>query len=162
MNDQDPSASSENRLSETDSSLTLRGLSSGAGGARLGGERETRQKTSEPKPVKIVLRIEAVESQLANAVQPSIETPAPALPQSPPSPTRQENEPQQIPARMLNEFVYCQRLFYYEFVEGVFVESVDTLRGDPALTPRSIERGPVEATSSVRCPRRIERHSALN
>jgi len=30
---------------------------------------------------------------------------------------------------MLNEFVYCQRLFYYEFVEGVFVESVDTLRG---------------------------------
>ena len=34
-----------------------------------------------------------------------------------------------IPARMLNEFVYCPRLFYYEFVEGVFVESADTLRG---------------------------------
>jgi len=31
---------------------------------------------------------------------------------------------------MLNEFVYCQRLFYYEFVESVFVESVDTARGD--------------------------------
>ncbi|MFZ2642817.1 MAG: CRISPR-associated endonuclease Cas1 [Verrucomicrobiia bacterium] len=30
---------------------------------------------------------------------------------------------------MLNEFVYCPRLFYYEFVEGVFVESADTLRG---------------------------------
>jgi len=29
----------------------------------------------------------------------------------------------------MNEFIYCQRLFYYEFVEGVFVESVDTLRG---------------------------------
>lgn len=42
---------------------------------------------------------------------------------------RAEAEPQQIPARMMNEFVYCQRLFYYEFVEGVFVESVDTLRG---------------------------------
>jgi CRISPR-associated protein Cas1 len=38
-------------------------------------------------------------------------------------------EYQPIPARMLNEFVYCQRLFYYEFVEGVFVESADTLRG---------------------------------
>src|SRR5207247_9370179 len=38
-----------------------------------------------------------------------------------------ENGP--IPARMLNEFVYCERLFYYEFVEGVFVESADTLRG---------------------------------
>ena len=30
---------------------------------------------------------------------------------------------------MLNEFVYCPRLFYYEFVESVFVESVDTVRG---------------------------------
>jgi len=31
---------------------------------------------------------------------------------------------------MMNEFVYCQRLFYYEFVEGVFVENADTLRGE--------------------------------
>ncbi len=30
---------------------------------------------------------------------------------------------------MLNEFVYCQRLFYYEYVEGIFIESSDTLRG---------------------------------
>jgi CRISPR-associated protein Cas1 len=34
-----------------------------------------------------------------------------------------------LPARMLNEFVYCPRLFYYEFVESVFVQSADTLRG---------------------------------
>ena len=34
-----------------------------------------------------------------------------------------------IPARMLNEFVYCSRLFYYEHVEGVFLENADTLRG---------------------------------
>ncbi|MDB6031542.1 MAG: CRISPR-associated protein Cas1 [Verrucomicrobiales bacterium] len=34
-----------------------------------------------------------------------------------------------IPSRMLNEFVYCPRLFYYEYVEGVFVESADTIRG---------------------------------
>jgi CRISPR-associated protein Cas1 len=130
MNDQDPSASSENRLSEPESSLTPRWLTPGAGGARSGGEREVPQKTGEPKQVKIVLRIEAVESHLARVAPPAVETPAPALPQPPPSTSRQENEPQQIPARMLNEFVYCQRLFYYEFVEGVFVESVDTLRGD--------------------------------
>ncbi|MBI4026451.1 MAG: hypothetical protein HY360_15810 [Verrucomicrobia bacterium] len=37
------------------------------------------------------------------------------------------NDP--LPARMLNEFVYCPRLFYYEFVEGVFVENADTARG---------------------------------
>src|ERR1700691_4299527 len=35
-----------------------------------------------------------------------------------------------IPARMLNEYVYCPRLFYYEHVEGVFVESADTVRGE--------------------------------
>jgi CRISPR-associated protein Cas1 len=44
-----------------------------------------------------------------------------------PTPTVTQAEP--IPARMLNEFVYCQRLFYYEHVEGIFVESADTLRG---------------------------------
>jgi len=129
MNDQDPSASSENRLSETQSSLTPRGLSPGTRGARLGGECEARQNTGEPNPVKIVLRVAAVESQLASLAQPPVEIPPPAVLQSPPSPSRHETEPQQIPARMLNEFVYCQRLFYYEFVEGVFVESVDTLRG---------------------------------
>ena len=31
-----------------------------------------------------------------------------------------------LPARMLNEFVYCPRLFYYEYVEGVFVDNADT------------------------------------
>ena len=30
---------------------------------------------------------------------------------------------------MLNEFVYCPRLFYYEHVLGVFVENADTVRG---------------------------------
>jgi CRISPR/Cas system-associated exonuclease Cas4 (RecB family) len=35
-----------------------------------------------------------------------------------------------IPARMVNEFVYCPRLFYYEFVEGVFLDNADTLRGN--------------------------------
>ena len=34
-----------------------------------------------------------------------------------------------LQARMLNEFVYCRRLFYYEFVEGVFMENADTARG---------------------------------
>lgn len=40
-----------------------------------------------------------------------------------------ENPIEPLPARMLNEFVYCPRLFYYEFVEGVFVHNADTLRG---------------------------------
>ena len=40
-----------------------------------------------------------------------------------------EQRAESLPARMLNEFVYCPRLFYYEHVEGVFVESADTVKG---------------------------------
>jgi CRISPR-associated protein Cas1 len=34
-----------------------------------------------------------------------------------------------LPARMLNEFVYCPRLFYLEHVQGEFEDSVDTVAG---------------------------------
>ncbi|MCP5115416.1 MAG: CRISPR-associated protein Cas4 [bacterium] len=37
--------------------------------------------------------------------------------------------PDYVPARMLNEFVYCPRLFFYEWVEGLFRESADTVEG---------------------------------
>ncbi len=37
--------------------------------------------------------------------------------------------PDYLPARMVNEFAYCPRLFFYEWVEGVFEESVDTVSG---------------------------------
>lgn len=37
--------------------------------------------------------------------------------------------PDYLPARMVNEFVYCPRLFFYEWVEGVFEHSVDTVEG---------------------------------
>jgi CRISPR-associated protein Cas1 len=37
--------------------------------------------------------------------------------------------PEYLPARMLNEFVYCPRLFFYEWVERIFEESADTIEG---------------------------------
>lgn len=37
--------------------------------------------------------------------------------------------PELVPARMINEFVYCPRLFYLEWVEGRFEESDDTVVG---------------------------------
>lgn len=37
--------------------------------------------------------------------------------------------PEYLPARMVNEYVYCPRLFFYEWVEGVFRESADTVGG---------------------------------
>jgi len=145
MNDQDPSAPSENRLSEPELSLTPRGLSPGNSGARIGGDRQSRQSPSDPKQLKIVVRLTPTEAKPGEAQKPVAEVQAPPvlnpppphdvslqapeLPETSQRKARAEVEPQQIPARMLNEFVYCQRLFYYEFVEGVFVESVDTLRG---------------------------------
>lgn len=143
MNDPDPSASSENRSSEPEPSLTPRGLTPGTAGAMARGNR---QSTTEAQQLKIVLHIERAESLLGEAPKPTAETSDPPLSSPPlsqdanlqtPAPpetserrVRAEADSRQIPARMLNEFVYCQRLFYYEFVEGVFVESVDTLRGD--------------------------------
>src|SRR6185437_11208520 len=77
--------------------------------SRIGDNQQPRESTTEPRQLKIVVRIAPPEVAGQKA--------------------RAEAEPQQIPARMMNEFVYCQRLFYYEFVEGVFIESVDTRRG---------------------------------
>lgn len=37
--------------------------------------------------------------------------------------------PEYLPARMLNEFVYCPRLFWYEWVEGVFSHNQETTEG---------------------------------
>ncbi|GIW92165.1 MAG: CRISPR-associated exonuclease Cas4/endonuclease Cas1 fusion [Pirellulaceae bacterium] len=34
-----------------------------------------------------------------------------------------------LPARMVNEFVYCPRLFYYEYVEGLFADNTETVEG---------------------------------
>jgi CRISPR-associated protein Cas1 len=54
--------------------------------------------------------------------------------------------PDLIPARMLNAFVYCPRLFYLEFVQGQFVHSVDTLEG------RMLHRRVDEETGTVPSP----------
>ncbi|HSI86601.1 MAG TPA: CRISPR-associated endonuclease Cas1 [Candidatus Methylacidiphilales bacterium] len=51
-----------------------------------------------------------------------VEIPASALPV--------EEEKALLPARMMNEFVYCPRLFYYEHVEGIFLHNADTKRGE--------------------------------
>lgn len=40
--------------------------------------------------------------------------------------------PELVPARMLNEFVYCPRLFYLEWVEGLFEDNADTAAGSLA------------------------------
>jgi CRISPR-associated protein Cas1 len=40
-----------------------------------------------------------------------------------------ETPPELVPARMLNEFAYCPRLAYLEWVQGDFADSADTVDG---------------------------------
>ena len=42
---------------------------------------------------------------------------------------RPEDVPDLIPARMLNEFAYCPRLAYLEWVQGEFVDNLETRQG---------------------------------
>ena len=39
------------------------------------------------------------------------------------------DDPDYLPARMLNEFAYCPRLFYLEYVDGLFAHNTDTIEG---------------------------------
>jgi CRISPR-associated protein Cas1 len=143
MNAQEPSVPAENRLSETKSALTPRGLLHDSSGMRTDENRPSRPSATEPKQLKIVVRIEPAETQrcgpddgVRTLPGGSPDAHRPEAPQvggvhgQPSASPKTEIPNTPVPSRMMNEFVYCQRLFYYEFVEGVFVESVDTLRGD--------------------------------
>lgn len=54
-----------------------------------------------------------------------------------------------IPVRMCNELVYCARLFHLEHVQGVFVESAETIEGsgqhERAARRGLVKRGPSAA-----------------
>src|ERR1022692_2368618 len=50
----------------------------------------------------------------------------------------QRELPDYLPARMVNEFAYCPRLFFYEWVEGLFQESSDTVEG--AIQHRRVDQ----------------------
>ena len=54
---------------------------------------------------------------------------APGIPANPVSATPVAGIPELVPARMLNEYAYCPRLAYLEWVQGEFEDSVDTVEG---------------------------------
>src|SRR5574341_375407 len=67
-----------------------------------------------------------------------------------PRPQDREALPDYLPARMVNEFVYCPRMFFYEWVEGVFRESADTVEG-------KIQHGRVdEKATALPAPEEVE------
>lgn len=54
-----------------------------------------------------------------------------------------------LPARMLNEFVYCSRLFYLEFVKVEFQDSEDTIEGTARHRRVNVEAGELEPPGSM-------------
>ena len=50
-----------------------------------------------------------------------------------------EELPDYLPARMLNEYVYCPRLFYYEWVEGVFAHNQETVEAHFGMPSSTLE-----------------------
>jgi CRISPR-associated protein Cas1 len=81
---------------------------------------------------------QAAEAEEACAEMRTVECDAPPVVEEK-ADTAAGPERETLPARMLNEFVYCARLFYYEHVEGVFVESADTVRG--ATIHKRVDKG---------------------
>lgn len=57
--------------------------------------------------------------------------------------------PDYLPARMVNEYVYCPRLFFYEWVEGVFRESADTVEGSQQHARVDKEGGGLPASGEL-------------
>lgn len=62
-------------------------------------------------------------------------------------------EPDLIPARMLNEFVYCPRLFYLEWVDRLWADSHDTMQGHLAHDANDQRGGRMPPPAAVDPPR---------
>lgn len=54
--------------------------------------------------------------------------------------------PALVPARMLNEFTYCPRLFFIEWVQARFADNEDTVEGQYQHRAAEEEKGPSTAT----------------
>ncbi len=79
--------------------------------------------------------------------------------------TRGETLPPFLPVRMLNEFAYCRRLGYLEWVQGEFADSADTVEGryHHRLVDRSRQRRRAsgEEEEDEAPPSRIHERSVL-
>ncbi len=56
-----------------------------------------------------------------------------------------------LPARMINEFVYCPRLFYLMHIEGQFADSIDTIDGQ--IVHRRVDDGTGRLDPAVAIPK---------
>lgn len=68
---------------------------------------------------------------------------------------------EQIPARMINEFAYCPRLFFLEYVQGEWAHNADTLDGRFVHRRVDEERGGVPVPEKVFEMPRLHARSVL-
>lgn len=66
-----------------------------------------------------------------------------------------------LPARMLNEFVYCPRLFYYEHVEGLFAQNRETVEGAIRHTRVDTGNGSLPAIDDLADDEKIHARSVM-
>jgi CRISP-associated protein Cas1 len=66
--------------------------------------------------------------------------------------------PELVPARMLNEYAYCPRLFFLEWVDQLWAPSSDTAEGDRQHRRADAGGGavPLPAEGEVRAARSVE------
>ncbi|HEY7338330.1 MAG TPA: CRISPR-associated endonuclease Cas1 [Bryobacteraceae bacterium] len=65
--------------------------------------------------------------------------------------------PDYLPARMVNEYAYCPRLFFYEWVDGLFAENVHTVEG--AVQHRRVDEKATPLPESGDLPEEIHARS---
>jgi len=88
-----------------------------------------------------------------STARPDSPTPLPRNPDGAPT----DALPDYLPARMLNEYVYCPRLFYYEWVEGVFAHNRETVEGE--LRHTKLDQGKGELAPATELPVEDKLHS---
>ncbi|MEK6299905.1 MAG: CRISPR-associated endonuclease Cas1 [Acidobacteriota bacterium] len=71
----------------------------------------------------------------------------------------QSVSPEQFPARMINEFTYCPRLFYLEYVQQEWDHSADTLEGKFVHRRVDTQAGPAPAADDLEDSVRIHARS---
>ena len=67
----------------------------------------------------------------------------------PPARTVSADTPPLVPARMVNEYVYCARLAYLEWVQGEWADSADTIEGRHAHRRVNRDGGRLPAAEAV-------------
>jgi hypothetical protein len=72
--------------------------------------------------------------------------------------------PSPLPARMLNEFAYCPRLAYLEWVQGEWAESADTVDGKfqhrRVNRPARLAGGELKRRTAPACALHADREAA--